>query len=97
MNAESQVSSALGSLGDNACNSTALEGSLPAVITAVEDSASAEGFAVSVSYFVSSVQPCQVSYWITAQQQGVLGPEGPFTFTEQTSGLVEAWLLPAVA
>ena len=70
---------------------------MPAVVTAVEDSASAEGFAVSVSYFVNSVQPCQVSYWITAQQQGVQGPEGPFTFTEQTSGLVEAWLLPAVA
>lgn len=88
--AEAEFSAALSSLGSLMCNSTVLEGVAPQVAASLSESASADGLALSVSYFISSAQPCRVSYWITAQQQGIAGPEGVFTFTEEESGCLEA-------
>jgi hypothetical protein len=90
VDAEAELSAALTGLGDRMCNSTALAELAPQVVAAVSESASADGFALSVSYFISSAQPCRLSYWIMAQQQSVRGPEGAFAFTEEESGYLEA-------
>ena len=90
LGAEAEFAAAVGGLGGNMCNSTVLPGAASAVAASVSRSAAADGFVVSVSYFVTSAQPCRVGYWISAQQQNIQGPEGAFTFTEEESGYLEA-------
>jgi hypothetical protein len=90
LDAEVEFSAAVGSLGSQMCNSTALAEVAPQVLISAVDSAAADGVSLSISYFVTSTQPCTLRYWITAQQPAVMGPEGPFAFTEEESGYLEA-------
>ncbi len=89
LDAESEVSAALASLGGQACNSSSLAGVETLVASEVE-SAAAAGFSLSIDYFVTSAQPCRVGYRISAEQANVAGPEGAFTFAEDEYGAVGA-------
>jgi hypothetical protein len=86
LGAEAALSAALSGFEGRACNSSSVAAVVSQVASEVSESASADGFAVSVSYSIVSAQPCKVGYLIDAEQLGVQGPEGAFAFTEEESG-----------
>lgn len=88
--AEARVAGALSGLGASMCNASALFAAMAPVTASLSSSASADGFALSVSYGITPGPHCGVDYWITAGQSGIRGPEGVFAFTEIESGSVEA-------
>ena len=90
LGAERDFSAAAVGLGGQMCNYSTLAVVESQVESEVSGSASADGFSVSVSYWVTSVQPCRVGYLVVAEQQGVPGPEGIFAFTEEESGYLGA-------
>ena len=83
------MSSALRALGPQLCNSTAVSESESTVASVVSRSAAADGFAVTLTYSTTPGPRCEVSYLILAEQQGIAGPEGPFTFAETEPGYVQ--------
>jgi len=90
LEAERDLTAAALGLGGEMCNYSSLSVAGSRVESEVAQAASANGFSVSVTYWITSVQPCTVGYHIEATQQGVSGPQGAFDFTEQESGYLGA-------
>ncbi|MDV3293757.1 MAG: hypothetical protein LYZ70_05755 [Nitrososphaerales archaeon] len=84
------VSSALARAGAQLCNSTSLALTLESISPALTLYAESIGFFLSLDSTVIAQAPCRVAYGVVVSQGSVLGPEGPFTFVAQESGILSS-------
>lgn len=85
-----RVSLALAGAGTQLCNSSALALTMESIRPALALSAAAAGFSLSLDSRIITLTPCEVAYGVVVSQESVPGPEGPFTFSAEESGIVSS-------
>jgi hypothetical protein len=76
-----EVTSGLGPLLAGACNASEIAAAVDGIRTMVEAAAASEGLRSYVTYVMGGGAPCSVTVAVRVAQQGIMGPDGPFTWS----------------